>query len=82
MDNASADLRSLLDRRSGSPAQNSAATTPASPTAVTRLPVKARVGSIGMRRLIKGMARSLDGTPAIERQKETRIVVQFPYLHP
>ena len=53
---------------------------PPSRPAVTRLPSKARVGSIGMR-LIEGMARSLDGMLTIERQKGTRIAVQFPHLH-
>ena len=42
---------------------------------------KGRVGSIGMR-LIDGMARSLNGTLTIERQKGTRIAVQFPHLQP
>ena len=41
----------------------------------------ARLGSIGMR-LIEGMARSPDGALTIERQKGTRIAVQFPYLQP
>ena len=45
------------------------------------LPNTARAGSIGMR-LIDGMARSLDGTLTIERQKGTRIAVQFPSLQP
>jgi two-component sensor histidine kinase len=33
-------------------------------------------------RLIEGMARSLNGTLTIERQKGTRIAVQFPHLQP
>jgi PAS domain S-box-containing protein len=41
------------------------------------LPATRRMGSMGMR-LIEGMARSLNGTLAIEEDRRTRIQVRFP----
>jgi PAS domain S-box-containing protein len=43
------------------------------------LPATWRTGSMGMR-LIEGMARSLNGTLAIEGDRRTRIQVRFPLL--